>query len=45
VLGYWHEFLTFVITIQGVATGLATLVWLLVVSSADQRAAPGSDDD
>ena len=30
VLGYWHEYLTFVISIQGVATGLATLMWLLV---------------
>jgi hypothetical protein len=41
VLGYWHEFLTFVVTVQGVATGLATLVWLLVSSSSDQR---GADD-
>jgi hypothetical protein len=43
VLGYWHEFLTFVITVQGVATGLATLVWLLVTSSPDQRIAKGAD--
>jgi hypothetical protein len=42
VLGYWHEFLTFVIAIQGVATGLATLVWVLVVSSPDQRVGPGA---
>lgn len=42
VLGYWHEFLTFVITVQGVATGLATLVWLLVVSTPDQRDASGA---
>ena len=30
VLGYWHEYLTFVISVQGVATGLGTLMWLLV---------------
>lgn len=44
VLGYWHEFLTFVISVQGVATGLATLVWLLVMSSPDQRGTEGADD-
>ena len=44
VLGYWHEFLTFVITVQGVDTGLATLVWLLVTSGPDQRATAGADD-
>lgn len=37
VLGYWHEYLTFVVAIQGLATGLATLMWLLVASSPDQR--------
>lgn len=37
VLGYWHEYLTFVIAVQGVATGLATLVWVLVVSDPDRR--------
>ena len=31
VLGYWHEYLTFVVAVQGIATGLATLLWLLVV--------------
>jgi len=44
VLGYWHEFLTFVISVQGVATGLATLVWLLVMSSPDQRGTEEADD-
>ena len=34
VLGYWHEYLTFVVSVQGVATGLATLMWLLVASSS-----------
>ena len=37
VLGYWHEYLTFVVAVQGIATGLATLLWLLVVSAPDQR--------
>jgi hypothetical protein len=37
VLGYWHEYLTFVVSVQGVATGLATLMWLLVASTPDQR--------
>jgi hypothetical protein len=44
VLGYWHEFLTFVIAVQAVATGLATLVWLLVVSGPDQRSGRGAGD-
>jgi hypothetical protein len=39
VLGYWHEYLTFVVSVQGVATGLATLIWLLVASTPDQRVA------
>lgn len=43
VLGYWHEFLTFVIAVQGVATGLATLVWVLVVTAPDQRDPSGVD--
>lgn len=43
VLGYWHEYLTFVIAVQGVATGLATLVWVLVVSDPDRRNTEGAD--
>jgi hypothetical protein len=43
VLGYWHEYLTFVVAVQGVATGLATLLWLLVTNSPDQRIAVGAD--
>jgi hypothetical protein len=39
VLGYWHEYLTFVVSVQGVATGLATLMWLLVAGTPDQRIA------
>jgi hypothetical protein len=37
VLGYWHEYLTFVVSVQSVAAGLATLMWLLVASTPDQR--------
>lgn len=43
VLGYWHEYLTFVVAIQGIVTGLATLVWLLVVNTPDHRLT-GDDD-
>ena len=45
VLGYWHEYLTFVVSVQGVATGLATLMWLLVASSPDRRVDPGGFND
>lgn len=44
VLGYWHEYLTFVVSVQGVVTGLATLIWLLVANSSDQRIAAGAND-
>lgn len=44
VLGYWHEYLTFVISVQGVATGLATLIWVLVVGGLDQRLAARPQD-
>jgi hypothetical protein len=37
VLGYWHEFLTFVVSVQGIATGLATLVWVLVTANPELR--------
>jgi hypothetical protein len=37
VVAYWHEYLTFVVSVQGVVTGLATLIWLLVASTPDQR--------
>ena len=35
VLSDWHEFLAFVISVQGIFVGLATLVWLLVASATD----------
>ena len=44
VLGYWHEYLTFVVSVQGIGTGLATLMWLLVASTPDQRIAAEVND-
>ncbi|WP_233151494.1 hypothetical protein [Mycobacterium lehmannii] len=43
VWGYWHEFLAFVVSVQGLGTGLATLVWVLLVSDPDRRLV-GLDD-
>ena len=37
VLSSWHEYLAFLIAVQGIFTGLATLVWLLVASTPDAR--------
>ena len=31
----WHEYISFVVTAQAMAIGLATLVWLLLVDSPD----------
>jgi hypothetical protein len=42
VLGYWHEYLTFVVAVQAVITGLATLIWLLVTSNRDEPVAAGA---
>lgn len=41
VLSGWHEYVTFVVAVQGIFTGLATLVWLLVASAPD--GAEGTD--
>ncbi len=35
VLSSWHEYMAFLVAVQGVFTGLATLVWLLVASTPD----------
>lgn len=35
VLSGWHEYLTFVLSAQGIFTGLVTLVWLLIASTPD----------
>jgi hypothetical protein len=36
ILEAWHEYLTFVVSLQAIFTGLATLVWLLVVTVPDE---------
>lgn len=41
VLPSWHEYIAFLLAVQGVSTGLATLVWLLVASTPD--ASPTQD--
>lgn len=33
----WHEYITFVVSIQALAIGLATLVWLLLVDAIGQE--------
>jgi hypothetical protein len=38
VLSSWHEYLAFLFAVQGIFTGLATLVWLLVASTPDVAA-------
>ena len=40
VLSSWHEYLAFLFAVQGIFTGLATLVWLLVASTPDVAATP-----
>lgn len=35
VLSSWHEYVAFLLAVQGIFTGLATLVWLLVASTSD----------
>lgn len=35
VLSRWHEYFAFLLAVQAVFTGLATLVWLLVASTPD----------
>jgi len=35
VLSGWHEYVAFVLSVQGIFTGLATLVWLLIASTPD----------
>ena len=38
VLSSWHEYVAFLFAVQGIFTGLATLVWLLVSSTPDVAA-------
>lgn len=37
----WHEYTAFVVSVQAMAIGLATLAWLLVADSAGPSANPG----
>lgn len=39
VLSSWHEYVAFVLAVQGIFTGLATLVWVLIASAPDAPAA------
>ena len=47
VLSSWHEYVAFLLSVQGIFTGLATLVWVLIASVPDAPAgateAPESD--
>ena len=38
VLSSWHEYVAFLLAVQGIFTGLATLVWVLVASTPDAPA-------
>jgi hypothetical protein len=42
VLSRSHEYIAFLLAVQGVFTGLATLVWLLVASTPDDAASTGA---
>jgi hypothetical protein len=42
VLSSWHEYVAFLLAVQGIFTGLATLVWLLVSSTPDPAAGTGA---
>jgi hypothetical protein len=37
ILEAWHEYLAFVVSLQAIFTGLASLVWLLVVNVPDEE--------
>lgn len=41
VPSYWHEYLTFVVAVQAITIGLATLIWLLVTGTSDSGAESG----
>jgi hypothetical protein len=43
VLSSWHEYVAFLFAVQGIFTGLATLVWLLVSSTPDAAAGAGAE--
>jgi hypothetical protein len=43
VPSYWHEYLTFVVSVQGVTIGLATLIWMMVAGTTDAKAKADAD--
>jgi len=45
VLSSWHEYVAFLFAVQGIFTGLATLVWLLVSSTPDVAAGTGATSE
>jgi hypothetical protein len=45
VLSSWHEYVAFLFAVQGIFTGLATLVWLLVSSTPDGAAGTGATSE
>lgn len=42
VLSGWHEYMAFLFAVQGIFTGLATLIWLLVASTPDDATGTGA---
>jgi hypothetical protein len=40
-LSRWHEYLAFLLAVQSVFTGLATLIWLLIASAPDDSTDAG----
>jgi len=44
VLPAWHEYIAFLLAVQAIFTGLATLVWLLIASTPDD-ASPADPGD
>ncbi|MFM9035612.1 MAG: hypothetical protein ACKOQ4_15255 [Mycobacterium sp.] len=45
VAAVWHEYISFVVSIQAVATGLATLVWMFLVTAGGSSQSAGQSDD
>ena len=41
----WHEYISFVVTVQALAIGLATLVWLMVVGAVQENAVQENSDN
>jgi len=41
----WHEYISFVVTVQALAIGLATLVWLMVVGADQENAVQENSDN